>query len=922
MSEIAPLADIFTVRQIARNLSIGIILVGLQSLGWGQNVTLSIGSGSATAGATVSLPITLSSLGGAQAAGLQWSFVYSSDITSVTVVAGPSASNAGKSITCSSDTCLILGFNNTPMADGTVATATFQLASNPSTTSLPVQLSAVVASTAAGDAIPASGGSGMISLPSAPPPSVSVSLSPLSASLTASQTTQFIATVIGNANTSVTWSMNPSIGSLLNGLYTAPSTISTSQSVTVIATSVADTSQSASVTLQLVPAGTVSVNVSPLVANLSASQTQQFTATVVGNSNTAVIWSMAPSVGSLSNGLYTAPSVITAAQSVTITATSVADSSKSASATVQLAAPGNVSVSVSPLSASLTASQSKQFTAVVLGNSNTSVTWSMAPAVGSLSNSGLYTAPSGISGAQSVTITATSVADTTKSASATVQLNPASGGASISVSPSNATLTASQSKQFTAIVTGSANTSIAWSMTPSLGTLINGLYTAPSAISSTQLVTVTASSVADATKYGTATVQLMASGAPPAGAVIITSPTSQPTFTSGQSTVNLAGTAPPNTAQVVWATDEGVQGQATGAATWAANGISLRNGSNRITVTARDTAGNPSTAVITVVFSAPTIVTTSLPNGQLGQTYSSKLAALGGTPPLTWSAESMPDGIAVNKDGQVTGTPSTAGTFTINVTVKDSLQVTATAAVKLRVGDGLLVLSAASLKPGPVAPSSMVTVFGGQLANGTQSASSQPLPTTLGDCTLTITDANGIPRAAGLYYISPNQINFTVPADTLPGTAAISVTNGGQTRTLGNVEIATTAPGLFFLNTDGLAAAGLTRISGANTAYAETAQLDNTTNLFVPVPVDLASDTDHVYLTLYGTGIRYRQSLASVQVVIGGISVTPDYAGLSGADGIDLIRVLLPKDLRGAGMATLVVTVNGLSSNGVRILVK
>jgi uncharacterized protein (TIGR03437 family) len=522
-----------------------------------------------------------------------------------------------------------------------------------------------------------------------------------------------------------------------------------------------------------------------------------------------------------------------------------------------------------------------------------------------------------------VTITATSVADVSKSASATIQLNPTTGGVSIVVSPSNATLTASQSKQFIAVVMGNSTTSLTWSMSPSVGSLSNGLYTAPAVINTTQLVTITASSVSDATKYGTATVQLTASGGPPIGAVTITAPTSQPTYTSAQTSVNLAGTAPPNTAQVVWATDEGVQGQATGTTTWAADGIKLRNGSNRITVTARDTAGNPSTAVITVVYSAPTIVTTSLPNAQLGQAYSSKLAALGGTPPYTWSAVSAPAGLTVSKDGLLTGNPSSAGTFTFNISVQDSLQVVANAAVKLRVDNGLVVLSAASMKPGPVAPASMVTVFGGQLATGEQSATVQPLPTTLGDCTITITDANGVPRAAGLYYVSPNQINFTVPADTAVGTATIAVTSGGQTRTLGNLEITTTAPGLFFLNSDSLAAASLTRVSGNKTSYEEIAQLDSTTNLFVAVPIDLGSDTDLVYLTLYGTGLRNRSSLDSVQVLIAGVPTQVDYAGPSStSDGLDLVHVLLPKSLRGAGMVNLLVSVNGVSSNGVLILIK
>jgi uncharacterized protein (TIGR03437 family) len=833
MLKVARLADIFPVTQSARSLSIGFLLAGLQVIGLGQSVTLSIGSGSATAGTTVSLPINLSSSGGAQTAGLQWSFIYSSDITSVTVVAGPSANNAGKSITCSATSCLLLGFNHTVMADGTVATATFQVASNPSTTSIPVQISGVVATTVAGDSIPASGSSGTISLPAT---AVSVGVSPSNVTLTASQSRQFTATVTGNTNTSVTWSMTPSLGSLSNGLYTAPSVINAAQSVTVTATSVADSSKSASATVQLTPI--VSVGVGPPTATLTASQSAQFTATVTGSTNTSVTWSMTPSLGSLSNGLYTAPSVINAAQSVTVTATSAADPTKSASATVQLTPAADVSVGISPLSATLTASQSRQFTATVTGSTNTSVTWSMTPPLGSLSN-GLYTAPSVINAAQSVTVTATSVADPTKSASATVQLG------------------------------GNAPT-----------------------------------------------------GATPL-TIRITSPTSQPTFTSSQTTINLAGTASANTIQVVWATDQGLQGQALGTTTWAAPGIRLRNGPNQITVTARDAVGNQSSVVMTVVVGLPTIVTTSLPDAQVGKPYSSKLAAVGGTPPFTWSAVAVANGLTVSQDGMVTGTPSIAGTFKLNITVQDSTQTGTTAALSLQIDKGLVLVSAASLKAGPVAPNSMVTVFGGQLAAGAQSATAQPLPTTLGDCTVTIKDANGVERAAGLYYVSPNQINFTIPADTAVGSATFTVISGGQTSALGNLDIATTAPGLFFLNADWLAAASLTRVNGNNTSYEEIAQLDSTTNLFVAIPIDLGSDTDQVYLTLYGTGFRLRSSLDSVQVLVAGIPALVDYAGPSNtSDGLDLVHVLLAKELRGAGMANVVITVNGVSSNGVRILIK
>jgi hypothetical protein len=165
------------------------------------------------------------------------------------------------------------------------------------------------------------------------------------------------------------------------------------------------------------------ISLTPGSVTLTPSQTQAFAATVANSSNTAVTWSLSPAVGSISTaGLYTAPASITSAQTVTVTATSRADATKSARASVSLSPP--VSVALTPTALALYPSQTQAFTATVANSSNTAVTWSLSPAVGSISTAGLYTAPASITSAQTVTVTATSVADSTKSASASVSLSP------------------------------------------------------------------------------------------------------------------------------------------------------------------------------------------------------------------------------------------------------------------------------------------------------------------------------------------------------------------------------------------------------------------------------------------------------------------------------------------------------------------
>jgi len=78
--------------------------------------------------------------------------------------------------------------------------------------------------------------------------------------------------------------------------------------------------------------GVIAVSLNPGSTNLASGGTQQFTATVKNSPNTAVIW--AANVGFISNsGLYTAPSVLTPT-TLSVTATSVSDPTKSASASV------------------------------------------------------------------------------------------------------------------------------------------------------------------------------------------------------------------------------------------------------------------------------------------------------------------------------------------------------------------------------------------------------------------------------------------------------------------------------------------------------------------------------------------------------------------------------------------------------------
>lgn len=164
----------------------------------------------------------------------------------------------------------------------------------------------------------------------------------------------------------------------------------------------------------------VTVNVTPNASPVSVgvTLTQQFTATVSGTSNQAVTWSIAGSnctgtvCGSISpTGLYTAPAAVPTPATVSIVATSQAFPAKSRTVNVRVV---DIMVTVLPTTATVALNGQQQFTGSA--NPTSPINWTIsttgcAPNCGTISSSGLYTAPSILPSPGQVTVTATSAVD-------------------------------------------------------------------------------------------------------------------------------------------------------------------------------------------------------------------------------------------------------------------------------------------------------------------------------------------------------------------------------------------------------------------------------------------------------------------------------------------------------------------------------
>jgi hypothetical protein len=171
--------------------------------------------------------------------------------------------------------------------------------------------------------------------------------------------------------------------------------------------------------------------------------------------------------------------------------------------------PVQVSVSISPTSATVTAGNNQQFNAIIIGTTNTSVTWSVVggSSNGTISTSGLYFAPTTVPTPAQVTVTATSQADSSKSASATVTIK-----IGVQVFPQDVTIQVLGTEQFNVNVTGTSNATVTWSVVggSANGTITaSGFYTAPATVPNPAQVTVKAISQVDTTQFGTARVTVI-----------------------------------------------------------------------------------------------------------------------------------------------------------------------------------------------------------------------------------------------------------------------------------------------------------------------------------------------------------------------------------------------------------------------------
>lgn len=529
-------------------------------------------------------------------------------------------------------------------------------------------------------------GAGASALLAVSPSSGPVFVFPPWANVAASGSQQFVA-LVGSTiklatSDDVVWSVNgvpggnAALGTISSsGLYTAPNTPPTQYSLNISASTIASPVQAAASSLWVFNG--VVLNVYPKRSLLGAGKSLQIYPRVSGTSNTSVNWRVqgGDAFGAItSSGLYTAPSEAPSGV-VTIICQSNADPSRTDTTQVGVLSPqSGIAVNVSPSAATINAGEQQQFSASVTGGTNSSVTWSLSPAIGSVSPSGLYTAPASVASETMVTITAASLAQPSVVDTATLTIEPnVVNPVSVNVSPTSKSLDAGQSQQFSATVSGSTNGAVRWTVNPAAGSVSSsGLYTAPASVGSAQNVSILATSVASPDASGAASVTVF----PAVSVATIGLPGAVAGAAFSAGLTASGGLAPYTWRLSAGSTPSGIALSNAGVLT----GLPSQTGTFSFTVAVSDANGGAASKPFSLTVSPATtgtlgVLTNSLAMGNIGQTYAGTLAASGGSAPYTWSVSggALPAGVSLNPStGVLSGTPTNSGQFPVTFRVQDA----------------------------------------------------------------------------------------------------------------------------------------------------------------------------------------------------------------------------------------------------------
>jgi hypothetical protein len=269
---------------------------------------------------------------------------------------------------------------------------------------------------------------------------------------------------------------------------------------------------------------------------------------------------------------------------------------------------------------------------------------------------------------------------------------------------------------------------------------------------------------------------------------------------------------------------------------------------------------------LTIAAAALTITTSrQLPDASLNTPYSQPIAASGGVPPYTWSANGLPAGLSINSTtGTISGTPTAAGSFGVAITVSDTALTHYSDRFALNVDEPPAPPTTITGLPSTVAP---VTQFPLQIAIGS------PYPSDItGQAIITFTPTTGTGDGTIQFSSGGTTAAFTIPAGSL-NAPALALQTGSVAGTI-IVSLRLSAGGIDIT---------------PSPAPSATAQVAAAAPVIKGVQVTKSSGAIAVAITGYSTALSVTQAVFTFSATAGqslqstASSITVDVTGLFNA---------------------------------------